>query len=209
MTDGLVSENSTYQLLEVISAPCVSWPPPKRCRVSWIRPRPNGLVTPRCSSDSLVKKNHQVQADSSRSECKVPYRKRKNRLTGIEVQVGAMRPIAPNVIWAMDFQFDLTSDLRTITMLNIIDEFTRECLAIDVTRSITADDVVNRLEELMKERGAPHFLRIDNGPEFVAQALQRLVALEQGAGVSLHSSGFTLAERMDQIVQRLSSRRVP
>ncbi|MDH2902731.1 MAG: IS3 family transposase [Actinomycetota bacterium] len=102
---------------------------------------------------------------------KVPYRKRKKRLTGIGVQVGAMRPIAPNVIWAMDFQFDQTSDLRTIKMLNIIDEFTRECLSIDVARSITADDVVNRLDELMKQRGAPHFLRMDNGPEFVAHAL--------------------------------------
>lgn len=102
---------------------------------------------------------------------KVPYRKRKKRLTGIGVQVGAMRPIAPNVIWAMDFQFDQTSDLRPLKMLNIIDEFTRECLTIDVARSITADDVVNRLDELMKERGAPHYLRMDNGPEFVAHAL--------------------------------------
>jgi putative transposase len=102
---------------------------------------------------------------------KVPYRKKKKRLTGVGVVVGAMRPIAPNVIWAMDFQFDQTSDLRTIKMLNIIDEFTRECLTIDVARSITADDVVRRLDELVKERGAPHYLRMDNGPEFVAHAL--------------------------------------
>jgi len=102
---------------------------------------------------------------------KVPYRKRKKRLSGIGVQVGAMRPIAPNVVWAMDFQFDQTSNLRTIKMLNIIDEFTRECLAIDVARSITADDVVRRLEQLTQERGAPCYLRMDNGPEFVAHAL--------------------------------------
>ncbi|MBU6496544.1 MAG: transposase [Acidobacteria bacterium] len=97
--------------------------------------------------------------------------KRKKRLTGIGVQVGAMRPIAPNVIWAMDFQFDQTSDLRPIKMLNVIDEFTRECLTIDVARSITTDDVVNRLDELMKDRGAPHYVRMENGPEFVAHAL--------------------------------------
>lgn len=102
---------------------------------------------------------------------KVPYRKKKKRLTGIGVQVGAMRPIRPNVIWAMDFQFDQTSDLRTIKILNIIDEFTRECLTIDVSRSITADDVVNRLDQLAKERGAPCYVRMDNGPEFVAHAL--------------------------------------
>jgi putative transposase len=103
---------------------------------------------------------------------KVPYRKKKKRLTGVGVQVGAMRPIAPNVVWAMDFQFDQTSDLRTIKMLNIIDEFTRECLAIDVSRSITADDVVNRLDQLAKERGAPCYVHMDNGPEFVAYALK-------------------------------------
>ena len=64
---------------------------------------------------------------------KVPYR-RKKRMTGVGVVVGAMRPIAPNVIWAMDFRFDQTSGLRTIKLLNIIDEFTRECLTIDVAR---------------------------------------------------------------------------
>jgi len=102
---------------------------------------------------------------------KVPYRKKKKRLTGIGVQVGAMVPIRPNVIWAMDFQFDQTSDLRTLKLLNIIDEFTRECLAIEASRSISADDVVTRLEQLAVERGAPCFLRMDNGPEFVAHAI--------------------------------------
>jgi len=92
-------------------------------------------------------------------------------MTGVGVVVGAMRPIAPNVIWAMDFQFDQTSDLRTVKLLNIIDEFTRECLTIDVGRSITANDVVNRLDQLASERGAPCYLRMDNGPEFVAHAL--------------------------------------
>ena len=77
----------------------------------------------------------------------------------------------PNVIWAMDFQFDQTSDLRTFKMLNIIDEFTRECLAIDVGRSIRADDVVNRLDQLVKERGSPGDVRMDLHTEFVAHTL--------------------------------------
>jgi hypothetical protein len=67
-------------------------------------------------------------------------------LTGIGVAVGAMSPIRPNVIWAMDFQFDTTADGRTVTMLNVIDEFTREALAIDVDRAIDADGVVDVLE---------------------------------------------------------------
>ena len=70
------------------------------------------------------------------------------RLTGIGVAVGAMSPIRPNVIWAMDFQFDTTADGRTLKMLNVIDEFTREALAIEVDRSIDADGVVDVLDRL-------------------------------------------------------------
>jgi len=82
----------------------------------------------------------------------------------------AMRSIAPNVIWAMDFQFDQTSDLRTVKLLNIIVEFTRKCLTIDVARSITADEVFNRSNNSPPSE-APCYLRMDNGPEFVAHAL--------------------------------------
>jgi hypothetical protein len=59
---------------------------------------------------------------------RVPQRRRKKRLTGVGVVVGAMSPIRPNVIWALDFQFDTTADGRTLKMLNVIDEFTREAL---------------------------------------------------------------------------------
>jgi putative transposase len=102
---------------------------------------------------------------------RVPYRKRKRPLRGIGVHVGAMSPIAPNAIWACDFQFDVTARGRTIKLLNVVDEFTRECLAIVVDRSITADKVVATLDRLSLERGAPAFVRFDNGPEFVAHAV--------------------------------------
>jgi hypothetical protein len=59
-------------------------------------------------------------------------RRKKKRLTGIGVAVGAMSPIRPNASWAMDFQFDTTADGRTLKMLNVIDEFTREAPAIEV-----------------------------------------------------------------------------
>jgi putative transposase len=78
----------------------------------------------------------------------------------------------PNEVWAVDFQFDETSDRRRIKLCNIVDEFTREALAIRVGRSCTADDVVEVIAGLVAERGAPTFLRSDNGPEFVAWALQ-------------------------------------
>ena len=86
---------------------------------------------------------------------RVPYRKRKRPLRGIGVAVGAFCPIRPNVIWALDFQFDQTSDGRNLKLLNVIDEYTREALAIDVERSIDADGVVACLERLAAERGAP------------------------------------------------------
>jgi len=102
---------------------------------------------------------------------KVPYRKRKKPHRGIGAPVGAMSPIAPNALWALDFQFDTTDDNRTIKLLNIVDEFTRECPAIVVERSIDADLVVATLDRLALTRGAPAFVRFDNGPEFVAHAV--------------------------------------
>ena len=102
---------------------------------------------------------------------RVPYRKKKRPLRGIGEPVGAMCPIRPNVIWAMDFQFDQTTDGRILKLLNVIDEYTRECLAIDIARSIDADGVVTCLERLALERGAPAYVRFDHGPEFIAYAV--------------------------------------
>ena len=82
-----------------------------------------------------------------------------------------MSPIRPNVLWALDFQFDVTIDGRTIKMLNVIDEFTRECPAIEVARTLDADDVVNVLDRLAGIHGAPAYVRFDNGGEFIAHAV--------------------------------------
>jgi putative transposase len=102
---------------------------------------------------------------------RVPQKRRKKRLTGIGTHVGAMSPIRPNVLWALDFQFDVTVDGRTLKMLNVIDEFTRECPAIEVARKLDADDVVNVLDRLALVHGAPAYLRFDNGGEFIAHAV--------------------------------------
>jgi putative transposase len=102
---------------------------------------------------------------------KVPYRKRKKPHRGIGTAVGAMCPIRPNALWAMDFQFDTTADGRILKLLNVVDEHTRECPAIVVDRSIDADRVVATLDRLAVERGAPAFVRFDNGPEFIAHAV--------------------------------------
>ena len=103
---------------------------------------------------------------------RVPQKRRKKRLAGVGVRVGAMSLIAPNALWAMDFQFDTTVDGRTIKLLNVIDEFTREALATETHRGIDADHVVAVLDRLCVERGGPPaFVRFDNGPEFVANAI--------------------------------------
>ena len=103
---------------------------------------------------------------------RVPQRRRKKRLTGIGVDVGAMCPIRPNIVWAMDFQFDTTADGRQLKFLNIIDEFTREALAIEIDRSINADHVARVLDQIALQRGgAPAYVRFDNGPEFVSHAI--------------------------------------
>ncbi len=103
---------------------------------------------------------------------KVPYRKRKKPLRGLGVHVGAMSPIRPNAIWAMDFQFDETRDGRQLKILNVVDVFTRECLSNKTERSITADDVTTLLDQLVTEHGVPGYLRMDNGPEFAAYAIR-------------------------------------
>lgn len=80
---------------------------------------------------------------------------------GIGVAVGAMCPIVPNALWAMDFQFDTTVDGRTIKLLNVVDEYTRECPAIVVGRFMNAGRVVATLDVMATQRGAPAFLRSD------------------------------------------------
>ena len=78
----------------------------------------------------------------------------------------------PNHVWALDFQFDETADQRRLKLLNVVDEYTREALAMRVGRTCDADDVVATVEALLTQRGAPAHLRMDNGPELIAWALR-------------------------------------
>jgi putative transposase len=78
----------------------------------------------------------------------------------------------PNHVWAIDFQFDETSDYRRMKLLNVVDEFTRESLAMEVDRSITADRLIDVIEGLVVIHGAPEHLRMDNGPELCSWALR-------------------------------------
>jgi len=84
-------------------------------------------------------------------------------------------PFAPNSVWAYDFVLDGCANCQQIKCLTIVDEFTRECLAIDVAGSIRSSRVIDVLSRLVSERGAPAFLRSDNGPEFVSKAISEWI----------------------------------
>ena len=87
-----------------------------------------------------------------------------------------LRPEYPNHVWSYDFVEDRTHDGRKYRMLNVIDEFTRECLAIRINRKLKSTDVIDLLSDLFILRGIPTHVRSDNGPEFVAQALRNWLA---------------------------------
>ena len=79
-------------------------------------------------------------------------------------------------VWSYDFVFDRTADGRPLRLLAIVDEYTRECLSLDVARRLRSDDVLARLAQLFVERGPPVYLRSDNGPEFTATVVRAWLA---------------------------------
>jgi putative transposase len=83
-----------------------------------------------------------------------------------------LRPERKDHVWSYDFVQARTRDGRAFRMLTVIDEFTRECLAIDVARQLKSDDVLERLSDLFVRRGVPGHIRSDNGPEFTAKAVR-------------------------------------
>jgi putative transposase len=108
----------------------------------------------------------------------VPTRRPRRRVATLRP-----RPLPPtgiNHVWAYDFVFDTCADGRSLKCLTVVDEYTRECLAIDVGGSIRSARVIEVLTQLVSLHGAPRYLRSDNGPEFVATAVLRWL---QTAGI--------------------------
>ncbi len=105
---------------------------------------------------------------------RVPARRRKRqRLGSSTAPAGRLRADRPDHVWALDFQFDTTTDGRILKLLHVVDEHTREALATEVARRIDADRTVHVLERIVAERGRPpELLRMDNGPELTANALR-------------------------------------
>jgi putative transposase len=108
-----------------------------------------------------------------REGLKVPRRQpKRGRLWLNDGSCVRLRPEHPNHVWSYDFVEDRTHDGRKYRMLNVLDEFTRECLAIRAERKLGSIDVIDVLSDLFILRGVPGHIRSDNGPEFVAEAVQ-------------------------------------
>ena len=98
--------------------------------------------------------------------------KRRKRLSHKDSSIIRMRPTHPNHVWAIDFVHDKLSNGRSYKMLTVLEEFTRQALAVKVRARMGAGDVLEVLYPLLLSHGAPEYIRSDNGPEFAAAALQ-------------------------------------
>ncbi len=108
-----------------------------------------------------------------REGLKVPAKQpKKGRLWLNDGSCVRLRPAHRNHVWSYDFVHCRTDDGRAFRALNILDEFSRECLAIRVKRKLNSTDVIDILTDLFILRGPPVFIRSDNGPEFVAEAVR-------------------------------------
>ena len=104
---------------------------------------------------------------------KVPQRQKKRRRLWLnDGSCIRLRPEYPNHVWSYDFVQDRTHDGRAFRILNIMDEYSRECLSVKVGRSLRAEDVVEELTGLFCNHGIPEYIRSDNGSEFTAQKVR-------------------------------------
>ena len=114
---------------------------------------------------------------------KVPKKTiKRRRLGSANGGIGRLRADRKNHVWSVDFIFDRTANGRSLKMLVVIDEFTRECIALEAGRRFTGDHFVEVLSDLFAIRGVPQFIRSDNGPEFISRRVRDfLTAVDVGA----------------------------
>lgn len=117
-----------------------------------------------------------VQRLWRREGLKVPVAKPKRGGPGATPGPYPRRATRPNEVWSYDFVHDQTADGRRLKWLPVVDEFTRECLALPVERCMNGTYAINTLAGCVAERGAPTYLRSDNGPEFIAGLVQQWLA---------------------------------
>lgn len=114
------------------------------------------------------------------AQLQVPKRRRRRRHAGVSAAGSApTRATHPGHVWTYDFVHDACLNGTKLKLLPVVDEFTRECLAIEVATGLPTERVIRVLDRLFALHRPPQFLRSDNGPEFVAQAIQGWLALQQ------------------------------
>jgi transposase InsO family protein len=129
------------------------------------------------STAGWVVNDKRVERIWRREGLKVPKKQpKRGRLWLNDGSCIRLRAERPNHVWSYDFVEDHTHDGLKYRMLNIVDEFTHECLAIRIDRKLKSTDVIDVLSDLFIVRGVPEHVRSDNGPEFVAKAVQEWIA---------------------------------
>jgi len=129
------------------------------------------------STAGWVVNDKRVERIWRREGLKVPAKQpKRGRLWLNDGSCIRLRAERPNHVWSYDFVEDRTHEGRKYRMLNIVDEFTHECLAIRIARKLKSTDVIDVLSDLYILRGVPEHVRSDNGPEFVAKAVQDWIA---------------------------------
>jgi transposase InsO family protein len=118
--------------------------------------------------------NHKkIECIWKREGLKVPQKQPKGRRLWLnDGSCIRLRPEHKDHVWSYDFVMARTADGRSFRILTILDEYTRECLAMRVDRHISSSDVIDQLYELLLLRGIPEHIRSDNGPEFTAKAIR-------------------------------------
>jgi putative transposase len=144
---------------------------------------------------------------------KVPHKQHKSRRLVVgssENGVTKRRAEYPNHVWSYDFAMDSTEDGRRLKVMPVVDEYTRECLSLEGQHSIRACGVIDTLRRLFIERGEPDYIRSDNGPEFIAEALKEWLAvsgvktlyIEPGAPWENAYSETFISRLRDELLER-------
>jgi len=132
------------------------------------------MITAKLRQDDWDVNHKRVQRIWQKEGLQVPYRRKFKKAKGSSQNSCCVKKAEyKDHIWTYDFMSDQTEDGRSLKFLTVLDEFTRESLTIEVGRSIKSKDVIAVLEYLFMIRGIPGFIRSDNGPEFIADAIKK------------------------------------
>ena len=149
-----------------------------------------------------------VQRIWRREGLKVPQRQRpRGRLWLNDGSCLRLRPERANHVWSYDFVSAMAHDGGTLRMLTLIDEYTRECLAIRVARRLGRYEVIEALADVMLHRGIPENIRSDSGPEFADEELRKWLR-KVGTGDAVYRAG-PLGEWLPRKLQRKIVKRIP